>query len=200
MSNDHYRTLGTAGEGYLREKASRFHAWAFPIADEAAFKQRLEAIAHEHPSSRHVCHAWVLGPDGLQYRANDAGEPSGTAGRPILRRIQAMDLAFTAVVVVRYFGGTLLGKAGLVHAYGEAAQAALDQATIVDRLLTRDLRATCTYAQVDEMRQEVMRLGGSVRDAAFGDPCKLLLAVPLGSIDALAARWRLRGITVDQVK
>jgi uncharacterized YigZ family protein len=200
MSTDRYRTLGSPGEGQVREKASRFLAWAFPIADEAAFRARVDAIAKEHSASRHVCFAWVLGPDGTQYRANDAGEPAGTAGRPILRRIQALDLAFTAVVVVRYFGGTLLGKAGLVHAYGAAAQAALDQATIVERVLTRDVRATCTYAQVDEMRQEVMRLGGSVRDAAFGDPCKLLLAVPLGSIDALATRWRMRGITVDQAK
>lgn len=200
MSTDRYRTLGSEGEGQVREKASRFIAWAFPIADEAAFRDRVDAIAKEHPSARHVCYAWVLGPDGTRHRANDAGEPAGTAGRPVLRRIQALGLAYTAVVVVRYFGGTLLGKAGLVQAYGAAAQAALDKATIVERVLTRDVRAMCAYAQVEELRQEVMRSGGSVRDAVFGEPCELLLAVPPGSIDALAARWRLRGITVDQPK
>jgi uncharacterized YigZ family protein len=200
MSTDRYRTLQGESEGLYREKASRFLAWAFPITDEAAFKERTDAIAKEHHSSRHVCYAWTMGPDGQHYRANDAGEPAGTAGRPILRQLQALQLAYAAVVVVRYFGGTLLGKAGLVQAYGTAAQAALDKATIVERVLTRDVRATCTYAQVEELRQEVMRTGGSVRDAVFGEPCELLLAVPAGSIDALAARWRPRGITIDQLK
>jgi uncharacterized YigZ family protein len=200
MMVDRYRTLQGESEGLYREKASRFLAWAFPIADESAFKERTDAIAKEHHASRHVCYAWILGPDGQHYRANDAGEPAGTAGRPILRQLQALQLAYAAVVVVRYFGGTLLGKAGLVHAYGEAAREALAHATIVERVITRDVHLRCSYAQVEELRTEVARGGGSVVHATYGEPCALILAVPLGSADAFIARWRLRGITVDQGK
>lgn len=200
MMEDRYRTLGGESEGLYREKGSRFLAWSFPIADEVAFKERVEAIAKAHHASRHVCYAWVLGPDGMQYRSNDAGEPAGTAGRPILRQLQALQLAHAAVVVVRYFGGTLLGKAGLVHAYGEAAREALASATIVERVITRSVRVRCSYAQVEEVRAEVVRGGGAVVHAAFGEPCALALAVPDGSADAFIARWRLRGMVIDQGK
>lgn len=200
MSSDRYRTLAGEHEGLYREKASRFLAWAFPIADEAAFKVRMDAITKAHHASRHVCYAWVLEPGGQHYRANDAGEPSGTAGRPILRQLQVLDLSYAAVVVVRYFGGTLLGKAGLVHAYGEAAREALAQATVVERVITVDLRVRCTYGQAEELRNELTKLGGTVREARYGEPCMLTVAVPAGSVDACRAQWGLRGITTDQGK
>ncbi len=200
MSSDRYRTLAGESEGMYREKASRFLGRAFPIADELTFKARVEAIAKEHHASRHVCYAWVMGPGGQHYRANDAGEPSGTAGRPILRQLQALDLSYAAVVVVRYFGGTLLGKAGLVHAYGEAAREALSQAIVVERVITTDLVVRCTYAQAEELRNETMKLGGHVRAAHYGEPCVLTLAVPAGNVAGCVEQWRLRGIAVDQGK
>lgn len=200
MSTDRYRTLGAEGAGSYREKASRFLAWAFPIADEAAFKMRMEVIAKEHHASRHVCYAWVLGADGQRYRANDAGEPAGTAGAPILRRIRGMELTQVAVVVVRYFGGTLLGKGGLVHAYDEAARLALAEAPVVERVIMQELLVRCTYAQADEVRAELSRRGGSVLHATFGEPCVLRVEVPAGECDAIAAAWSTRGMAVVQGK
>lgn len=200
MSTDRYRTLGTEGTALYREKASRFLAWAFPIADEAAFKLRVDAIAKEHHASRHVCYAWVLGADGQRFRANDAGEPAGTAGAPILRRIRGTELTHTAVVVVRYFGGTLLGKGGLVHAYDEAARLALANAVVVERVLMQELVVRCTYAQADDVRAELHRCGGAVLQATFGEPCVLRAEVPAGQAAAIAAAWSTRGMAVDQGK
>src|SRR5690606_25956017 len=97
MTEDRYRTLESGTQAVLREKASRFIAFAFPINDQDEFKRRVDAIAKEHHSSRHVCYAWVLGDNGDQQRSNDAGEPSGTAGKPILNRILGMQLTYTAV-------------------------------------------------------------------------------------------------------
>ena len=200
MSADRYRTLGTEGTGLYREKASRFLAWAFPIGDEAAFKLRVDAIAKEHHTARHVCFAWILGPDGHRFRVNDAGEPSGTAGAPILRRLRALDLTHAAVVVVRYFGGTLLGKGGLVHAYGQAAHLALANAEVMERVIMRELVVRCTYAQADEVRTELHRCGGTVLQAFFGEPCMLRVAVPSGRAAAITAAWSTRGLAVDQEK
>ena len=202
MSADRYLTLAGESDGLYREKASKFLAWAFPITDEEAFRARMEAIAREHHTSRHVCYAWILDEDGQRYRANDAGEPSGTAGKPMLRQLQALSLTHAAVVVVRYFGGTLLGKAGLVHAYAEAAREALANNTIIERVLLRQLLLQCTYAQVEEARNEVMKVGGEVRDASYGEPCELRVALPLSMIVQSSEKWMRMGMLVknDQEK
>ncbi len=108
MSVDRYLTLATVSVGEHREKASRFIAHAFPISDEDDFKEKLAAIAKDHHSARHICFAWVLGETGDHFRAFDAGEPSGSAGKPMLRQLQGRDLTHSAIVTVRYFNGTLL--------------------------------------------------------------------------------------------
>jgi len=200
MIADRYLTLAGESEGLYREKASRFLAWAFPIADEDAFRTRVEAIARAHHASRHVCYAWVLDADGQRHRANDAGEPAGTAGRPVLRRIQTLGLTHCAVVVVRYFGGTLLGKAGLVHAYGEAAHEALSHGTIIERVQLRELVVQCSYAQLEEARNDVLKVGGEVRDAAYGERCELRVALPLSVVEACMERWMRSGITASVVQ
>ena len=202
MSADRYLTLAGESDGLYREKASKFLAWAFPIPDEETFRTRMEAIAREHHTSRHVCYAWILDADGQRYRANDAGEPSGTAGKPMLRQLQALSLTHAAVVVVRYFGGTLLGKAGLVHAYAEAAREALAHNTIVERVLLHDLILHCTYAQLEDVRNDLLKMHGEVRNASYGEPCELLVALPASMIGTCSEKWMRMGITVkdDQAK
>jgi uncharacterized YigZ family protein len=200
MSTDRYLTLAGESEGLYREKASKFLAWAFPIADEEAFRTRMESIARAHHASRHVCYAWVLDADGQRHRANDAGEPNGTAGRPMLRQLQALSLTHAAVVVVRYFGGTLLGKAGLVHAYAEAARDALSHGTIIERVLLRELIVQCTYAQLEEARNEVLKVDGEVRLAVYGERCELRVALPLSAVDGCTAKWLRQGITVAEAQ
>lgn len=199
MRVDRYRTVREAGEGLLREKASKFLGFAFHIDDEADFAQRYAAIAREHHTSRHLCFAWVLGDQGDRSRVNDAGEPSGTAGRPILHHIQGAQLTYSAVVVVRYFGGTLLGKGGLVQAYGGAARLAIANATVVEHVIRTALSVTCTYAQLDNMRQDIARCEGMIVNAAYGEPCVLRIAIARGQADAFTERWALAGAVVERI-
>ncbi|MBK8338612.1 MAG: YigZ family protein [Flavobacteriales bacterium] len=135
MNGDRYITLALRSEGIFRDKASKFIGIAFPIAHEEEFKEVLGTIAREHHSARHHCYAWVLGADGERYRGTDAGEPSGTAGKPILGQLRKRSITHAAVVVVRYFGGTLLGRSGLMHAYGEAAHLALEDNRTIEHVL-----------------------------------------------------------------
>ena len=194
--SDRYRTLSGTGQAVLREKASRFIAIAFPIDDQDDFKQRLDAIAREHHSSRHVCYAWVLGEAGDHQRANDAGEPAGTAGRPILNRILGLQLTYTAVVVVRYFGGTLLGKSGLIKAYGDAAQLALNEAPITERQIRGTIAIVCTHAQFETLKRELKALQGEVLKSEFSSMVNAIVAVPKSKVQEMAARLQTRGITV----
>lgn len=200
--SDRYHTLAGEGAGLYREKASKFIACAFPIASEEAFKERCAAIAREHHASRHVCYAWVLGDAGERYRANDAGEPAGTAGKPILRPLQTAGLTHAAIVVVRYFGGTLLGKAGLVHAYGEAARLAMEAAPRIERIVLQSLLVICPYALVDTIKRDVRMHTGEVHAMDMGAACRLHVGIPASAIPALRERWRIAGAEVvdDQAK
>jgi uncharacterized YigZ family protein len=203
MRTDRYRTLGSAGTGQLREKASRFIGIAFHMPDEDSFKQRMQEFMKEHHGARHFCYAWVLGEAGDRQRANDAGEPAGTAGKPIFNRIRSLDLTYCGVIVVRYFGGTLLGKAGLVQAYGEAAQLALLDASVTERIVRERVRITCSYASLEAIRNTVIQYEGEVLDSAFSDTVIVSAALPRSVVDHLLHEWSTQGIPAqrdDQVK
>lgn len=202
MISDRYLTLGTDSEGLYREKASKFIAFAFPVADEAAFTQRCARIAKEHHTCRHVCFAWITGASGDRYRANDAGEPAGTAGKPILRQLQGAKLTYAAIVVVRYFGGTLLGKGGLVHAYAESAREAIAMNTIIERIVRSSLRIQCTYALVEGIKNDVAKCEGEIIAADYAERCDLTVAIARSHVHAFIARWELAGaiVATDQPK
>src|SRR4051794_38430929 len=121
-----YITIASATTGDFRDRGSKFLAYAYPVLNAADIKEKLQGLKKEHPKAVHHCYAYRLGTDGTQYRANDAGEPSGSAGRPILGQIDSMGLTNVLVVVVRYFGGALLGVPGLINAYKTAATNALE--------------------------------------------------------------------------
>lgn len=197
MSKGRYLTLAATSLGEVREKASRFIAHAFPIADEEDFQRQRSEIARKHHGARHICHAWVLGADGQHYRAFDAGEPAGSAGRPILRQLQGAGLTYAAIVVVRYFGGTLLGKAGLAHAFADAAKEALANNTVVERVVLARYTVHCTYAQVEAVKRDVLQCSGEIVEADYGERCTLHVAMPPGPADGLMATWRLQGVVVD---
>lgn len=198
MSADRYLTLDGEGHAQLRVLASRFHAHAFPIGDEAEFKARLASIAQQYHDARHLCHAWVLGPGGERHRANDAGEPSGTAGRPILTRIRAAGLTDCAVVVVRYFGGTLLGKAGLVKAYGESAAMALADAPVKECFVREPVRVVTGYAELEAVRNAVLNANGIVRSTSYGEACHLDVELPNGIVEDMLEIWRRQGLEVQR--
>ena len=197
MTEDRYFTIDGEAVSTLRERASRFIGIAFHAPDEAALKQRLERCAKDHHAARHFCFAHVLGPAGEVHRANDAGEPAGTAGKPILRAIQAKGLTDTAVIVVRYFGGTLLGKGGLVRAYGDAARLALSDANIVEVVMRDQVRVVCDHAQFDIVKKDLVLRNGELVHCDFGITVEAVVSIPRSSVDEVTARWRVLGIAVQ---
>jgi uncharacterized YigZ family protein len=142
---DTYRTLKGPCEGLFKAKGSKHVGYGFPIGSEDDVKIHLEALKKQHHAARHVAYAWMLGFDGTMYRSSDDGEPSNSAGPPILGVIRANDLTHVLFAVVRYFGGTKLGVGGLIEAYREGAAEALANGVVVERIRTQRLRIAFAY-------------------------------------------------------
>ncbi len=151
MFSDTYRTIENEAKGLFKDRGSRFIAIAIPVTTQEEIKSRLEELRKEYHDARHHCYAWVLSPDRQAWRVNDDGEPSGTAGKPIIGQINSRELTNILVVVVRYFGGTLLGVSGLINAYRSAASDALDNATVTERHLTERWLVTFPYAAMNDV-------------------------------------------------
>ena len=179
MSADVYHTLGGASEGFLREKASKFFAFAFPVRSVEEVEERLAEIGKRFYDARHVCYAYRLGPAGARYRANDAGEPAHSAGDPILGELKSKGVSDALCIVVRYFGGTKLGVGGLIRAYSEAARDALDQNTIVPVLMTRPLSIRFPYHLTSEVNRVLHQLQLKADKSEFGMDCQQTIKVPL---------------------
>lgn len=151
LFSDTYKTIGGASKGLFRDRGSRFIALAFPVSSQDEIKTRLAELRKEYHDARHHCYAWVLGPDRQTYRVNDDGEPSGTAGRPIHGQINSMGLTNILVVVIRYFGGTLLGVSGLINAYRSAAADALANAYVIEKQLMEKWLITFPYTAMNDV-------------------------------------------------
>ena len=137
LMEDIYKTIEKTSEGLYKEKGSRFISYAFNVISEEEIKKIIQSIRKDHHSARHICYAWRLGISPYTSKMNDDGEPSSTAGRPIFGQIQSFDLTNILIVVVRYFGGTLLGVSGLINAYRNSALDAINKAIIVERLIEK---------------------------------------------------------------
>ncbi len=148
---DTYKTISKTSEGLFKDKGSKFISYAFPVESEDEIRNIVLTIKKEHHSARHHCYAWRLGHEKLVFRANDDGEPSSTAGKPILGQVQSYDLTNILIVVVRYFGGTLLGVSGLINAYRNAAQDAILQAEIIEKLVEKQLLIEFDYGVMNEV-------------------------------------------------
>lgn len=148
---DTYKTISKSTEGLFKDKGSKFISYAYPVESEDEIRNIVLTIKKEHHSARHHCYAWRLGHEKLLFRANDDGEPSSTAGKPILGQIQSYDLTNILIVVVRYFGGTLLGVSGLINAYRNAAQDAIIQAEIIEKLVEKQLLIEFDYGVMNEV-------------------------------------------------
>ena len=148
---DTYKTILAPSEGLFKDKGSKFIAYAFPVHSENEIKEIIQTIKKEHYSARHHCYAWRLGHEKLHFRANDDGEPSSTAGKPILGQIQSFDLTNILIVVVRYFGGILLGASGLINAYRNAAFDAITNAEIVEKIVEKLYLVEFDYGVMNEV-------------------------------------------------
>lgn len=174
---DAYRTIAAPSTGEFKDRGSKFIAYAWPVRTEAAALEHLEGMRKEHFKARHHCFAWRFDPDGSRFRANDDGEPSGTAGRPILGQIDTLSLTYVVVVVVRYFGGTLLGTSGLINAYREAAAEALRNAEIIDCLVKDVFQLDFDYALMPDVMNALKKLDLEILRQKFEDRGQLEIGI-----------------------
>jgi uncharacterized YigZ family protein len=175
--NDFYKTITKGSEGQFKDKGSKFFAFAFPVNTEEEIKSILHQLKKEHHSARHHCYAWRLGTDEITFRANDDGEPSSTAGKPILGQLQSFDLTNILVIVVRYFGGTLLGTSGLINAYRTATADALRNAEIVTKIIEYQFTLKFTYNEMNEVMQIIKQENLNVKNTRFELNCELDFSV-----------------------
>ncbi len=173
LFEDQYKTIEQACEGSFKDKGSKFLAYAYPIASEQEIKSILLNLKGMHQKARHFCWAYRLTPDRSMFRINDDGEPSGTAGRPILNTLLSADLTNIFVVVVRYFGGTLLGVPGLINAYKSATIDALQAASIVEQTINEVYAITFPYAITNQVMKVIKDERVTVLSQNFNLDCNL---------------------------
>lgn len=177
MITDFYNTIENKSEGYFKDKGSKFYAYAFPLLDEREVKEIIYRLKKVHHSARHFCYAWRLGKENIRFRANDDGEPSSTAGKPILGQLQSFELTNTLIVVVRYFGGTLLGVSGLINAYKSAAIEAINNASILKKTIEREYKISFTYNELNEVMHIMKHENFNIKSTDFQETCSLIFAV-----------------------
>jgi len=177
LFEDNYFTIEEPAEGIFRDKGSKFVAYAYPFTDEGQLKDIIAELKALHPKARHHCWAYRLTPDRTVFRVNDDGEPSGTAGRPILNVLLSKDVTNILVVVVRYFGGTLLGVPGLINAYKVATQEALEVATIVEKTVNDVYRISFDYLQMNDVMRLVKEENLLILNQQFDNLCVMDVSV-----------------------
>lgn len=193
QADDLYRTVAEEAEAACRERSSKFLAWIYPVRSEEEIRERLDALHKRFFDATHHCYAWRLGPHGETFRANDDGEPSGTAGKPILGQLLSNDLTDCLVVVVRYFGGTKLGVPGLIAAYKESAAAAIEAARIVERTVDRTVTVDFPYVAMNDIMRVVKELQPRIEAQEFDNLCTMRLTIRESLADRLEERLRKAG-------
>jgi uncharacterized YigZ family protein len=192
MLTDSYQTIASPSEGEYKEKGSKFLAYAYPMDAESDLDGFMASLRDIHPKARHYCYAYKLGLDGTRFRANDDGEPSGTAGKPIYGQILSFGLTNVCIIVIRYFGGTKLGASGLIHAYKEASKAALDNAAIIEKYLYISYQLTFGYDHMGHIMNALKDPDIEITDKFFEDHCvvniQIRLSVENQAIHRLKAR------------
>jgi len=175
---DSYRTIEHNATGLFKDKGSKFLAFAYPVTTEEQVKQQVNELKKEYFDARHHCYAYMLGPEQKKFRANDDGEPSGTAGKPILGQIQSKNVTNLLIVVVRYFGGTLLGTGGLINAYKNAAADALESAQIIEKQVLQVYSLHFPYPVINEIMKVLKEEKLDQWDQQFELTCSLKIAIP----------------------
>ena len=185
---DTYRTISDLSEGYYTEKRSRFLSFALPVRTPDEVKTLIDAYRKKYYDARHVCWAYMLGPDRITFRANDDGEPSSTAGKPILGQINSNNLTDILIIVVRYFGGIELGTSGLIVAYRTAAAEAIAAAHIEERTVDETITITFEYPHLNSVMRIVKEDKPDVLTQSFELTCEMTLRIRQSRMDALKSR------------
>lgn len=185
---DVYKTIECRSEGLYKEKGSRFIALAYPVAGEEQIRTIVAGLREKYYDARHHCYAWRLGAEKKLFRANDDGEPSSTAGKPILGQIQSNDLTNILIVVIRYFGGIKLGVPGLINAYREATVDALRNAVIIEKTVDLQLRIRFSYLVMNDVMKIVKESAPEVLERHFELEREMLLSIRQKDLPSLRSR------------
>ena len=198
MTDDTYKTITGKAEGIYTEKRSKFIAIALPVRSVEEVKALLEEYQKKYYDARHVCYAYMLGPERKEFRANDNGEPSGTAGKPILGQINSNELTDILIIVVRYFGGIKLGTSGLIVAYKAAAAEALAAAEVVERTVDETTAFRFEYPLMNEVMRIVKEEGPEIVSQGYDNDCLMSLRIRRSLMPRLKARLeKVEGLSFE---
>jgi uncharacterized YigZ family protein len=198
QTEDTYKTIVGQSEAAIRERSSKFLALAYHVTSAEQVKEIMDGLRKKYYDATHHCYAYRLGPKGEEFRANDDGEPSGTAGKPILGQLLSHEITDCLVVVIRWFGGTKLGVPGLIEAYKESTVAVLDVCKVEERTVDKILSVRYPFESMDGVMRAVKAVGPKVLEQTFDNVCAMRLAVRLSQADALLGRLeKVEGITID---
>lgn len=189
LFEDTYLTVEESFEGIFRDKGSKFIAYAYPFKDETKLKDIIAELRSLHPKARHYCWAYRLSPDRTIFRVNDDGEPSGTAGRPILNVLLSKDITNVLVVVVRYFGGTLLGVPGLINAYKQATIEALDVAQIIEKTVNDVYSIAFEYLQMNDVMRVIKEENITVSEQQFDNNCVIKVEMRKMQVNSVIGKF-----------
>lgn len=178
IENDTYKSITKPSDEVLfKDKNSKFFGYAFPVISEEQIKSYIEELKKKHHSARHWCYAWQLGTENIQYRVNDDGEPSNTAGQPIYGQIQSFDVTNTLIVVVRYFGGIKLGVGGLINAYRSCAQMTLEASNIIEKTINVEFNLVFDYKNMNKIMRVIKEKKLTILSQILELDCKITLSV-----------------------
>jgi uncharacterized YigZ family protein len=198
---DSYKTISASNTGEYKEKGSKFIACTFVVNSEEEVKTCVEQVRKEHFKARHHCYAYRIGNEGTRFRANDDGEPSGTAGRPILGQIDSFGLTNVLSVVVRYYGGTKLGTSGLKRAYKEATKDAFEQAEIVEKIIEQQFTVSYDYVATSAVMNFLKAAGYAILQSEYEEKAKLTVSVRQSEISNFKNNLeKIIGVKVKQIQ
>lgn len=194
-----FRSITHLSQGIYKEKGSKFLSFAIPVKNVVEIKSILDIYRRKYYDARHVCYAYMLGADRSEFRANDDGEPSGTAGRPILGQINSSELTDILVIVVRYFGGILLGTSGLITAYKEAAADAIGQANIVEITVKNELNIRFEYPLLNDVMRIIKEYDVQIINQQFEEQCSIKISVPKKVTELISIKLEhIFGVNVEK--
>ncbi len=200
MAADSYKTIARAAETTYRQLSSKFYTYAYPVETEEQIKEHLDTLRKRWYDATHHCYAWRLGPHGEQFRANDDGEPSSTAGKPILGQLLSQEITNCLVVVVRYFGGTKLGVPGLIAAYKESTAQVLAECEIVEKTVDVVVKVEFSYVAMNDVMRIVKDMQPRIVEQIFDNLCTMTLSIRESESEQLIGRLeKVEGATIEQL-
>jgi uncharacterized YigZ family protein len=195
---DLYKTIEEAVEVTMRERSSKFLSFIYPVQNEEQIREALDKLRKRYFDATHHCYAWRLGPRGEQFRANDDGEPSGTAGKPILGQLLSNEITDCLIVVVRYFGGTKLGVPGLIAAYKEAAANAIEEAHVIEKTVDRHLTVDFPYLVMNDVMRVIKDEQPRITGQEFDNLCTMHLTMREGRAEILIEKLKKAGASISE--